>query len=102
MPVATPPPRGSASKPDLGREVRSGISRRLARWVGAIVARRRRPDADQSRLILCLECFEAVELDEERMQRLGGRAFAECGSCANLVWIRRRDLRRAVPVGSLH
>jgi hypothetical protein len=47
---------------------------------------------------MCRECTEPLELDQQRMQRLGGRTFIECESCLNLIWIRRRDLRDAGPL----
>jgi hypothetical protein len=100
MTVASPPPRAITSPPVIGRKVPSRI-RRLAHWVGAMVTRRRRADTDQSRFILCLECFKPVELDAERMQRLGGRTFIECASCRNLIWIRGGDLRRALTIEAL-
>jgi hypothetical protein len=34
------------------------------------------------------------------MQRLAGRSYIECRSCRNLIWIRRGDLREALPVGA--
>jgi len=63
------------------------------------VRARRRADAEQVRSIACRECLSPLELAPERMERLGGRTFIECGACRNLIWVRRSDLRRAVLAG---
>jgi Probable zinc-ribbon domain len=79
----------------------SGISMRSAQSVDAAVTRPRQADAPQSRFILCRECFAPLELDTDRMQRLAGRTFIECGSCGQLIWIRRRDGKQAISIGAL-
>jgi hypothetical protein len=61
---------------------------------------RRRHDSDEPRWIPCRACGEPLVLDPARMERLGGRIFIECGSCRDLIWIRRSDLREAMPVGA--
>jgi hypothetical protein len=66
-----------------------------------VMRERRQADAGQPRFIACRECFEPLELDQERMQRLGGRTFIECGACRNLIWIRRSDIRHAGPLAAL-
>jgi Probable zinc-ribbon domain len=81
--------------------VPSGISTRSAQSVDAFIPRRRQADGEQPRFILCRECFEPLELDPDRIQRLAGRTFIECGSCRQLIWIRRRDGKHAIPIGVL-
>ena len=60
----------------------------------------RRHRTGDARWIPCRACGEAIVLDPERMERLAGRTYIECGSCRNLIWIRRGDLRAAIPVGA--
>jgi hypothetical protein len=62
--------------------------------------RERRQQTGEARWIPCRACGEAIVLDPDRMERLAGRTFIECGSCRNLIWIRRGDLRSAIPVGA--
>jgi hypothetical protein len=59
----------------------------------------RRHRTEEPRWIPCRACGEAIVLNPERMERLAGRTYIECGSCRNLIWIRRGDLRAAMPVG---
>ena len=60
----------------------------------------RRHRREEPRWIPCRACGEAIVLAPERMERLAGRTYIECGSCRNLIWIRRGDLRAAIPVGA--
>jgi hypothetical protein len=64
------------------------------------IMKERRIRTGEPRWIPCRACGEAIVLDPERMERLAGRTYIECGSCRNLIWIRRGDLRAAVPVAA--
>jgi hypothetical protein len=63
----------------------------------------RRRDPEHRHVIPCRECAEPLDLDPARIERIAGRAFIECPSCANLIWVRRTDVRQAArSAGSVH